>query len=182
MAWTTPTDWAYKEAPGSSKMNTQVRDNLNYLKAMLPAGVMLPYGGSSAPTQWLLCDGSAVSRSTYADLYAAIGVAFGSGDGSSTFNLPDSRGRMFIGAGAGSGLTSRALAASGGAETKNISHTHTFSGNTGESPNKKDADGSGQQYTTSNHVHPFSGTTDSGGSATQDVMNPFLVATMIIKY
>lgn len=54
---------------------------------------------TSAPTGWLLCDGSAVSRSTYADLFALIGTAHGAGNGTTTFNLPDYRGRMRVGKG-----------------------------------------------------------------------------------
>lgn len=57
--------------------------------AALPSGVILPFGGSSAPTGFLLCDGSAVSRTTYADLFDVIGTTYGSGDGSTTFNLPN---------------------------------------------------------------------------------------------
>jgi microcystin-dependent protein len=55
---------------------------------ILPAGVEVMYGGLTAPTGWLLSDGSAVSRSTYANLFAAIGTRFGAGDGTTTFNLP----------------------------------------------------------------------------------------------
>ena len=63
----------------------------------IPAGSIIPFAGpvENIPAGWMLCDGSAVSRSTYANLYNAIGVAWGNGDGSSTFNLPDLRG-MFL--------------------------------------------------------------------------------------
>ena len=64
----------------------------------IPAGTIFPYGGSTAPPGWLLCDGTAVSRTTYARLYGAIGTAYGTGDGSTTFNVPDMRGRTFAGA------------------------------------------------------------------------------------
>ena len=60
----------------------------------LPAGIYLPYGGAAAPAGWQLCDGTAVNRVTFADLFAAIGTAFGVGDGATTFNLPDMRGRQ----------------------------------------------------------------------------------------
>lgn len=69
----------------------------------------------------LLCDGSAVSRSTYADLFTAIGTTYGAGDGSTTFNVPDYQGRVIIGAGAGSGLTARALGDKGGEEAHALS-------------------------------------------------------------
>lgn len=68
----------------------------------LPAGIgPLPYAGSSIPTGWLECDGSAVSRTTYAALFTAIGTTWGAGDGSSTFNLPNCDGRLVIGDGTG---------------------------------------------------------------------------------
>lgn len=69
---------------------------------------------------WLLCNGAAVSRSTYAALFAAIGVTYGAGDGSTTFNVPDMAGRTLVGSGAGSGLTTRGLNDPGGAESHAI--------------------------------------------------------------
>jgi microcystin-dependent protein len=62
-------------------------------------GVILPYGGDTAPTGWFLCDGSAISRTTYASLFAKIGTTFGIGNGSTTFNIPDLRGIFIRGAG-----------------------------------------------------------------------------------
>ena len=66
-------------------------------RALTPTGAILSYAGNSAPVGFLLCDGRAVSRTTYAALFAVIGTTFGSGDGSSTFNLPDMRGRVAVG-------------------------------------------------------------------------------------
>ncbi|GIK64831.1 MAG: hypothetical protein BroJett018_26250 [Chloroflexota bacterium] len=63
----------------------------------VPTGAILPFGGTSAPSGWLLCDGSAINRTTYATLFATIGTAFGVGNGSTTFNLPDLRGRFPLG-------------------------------------------------------------------------------------
>jgi microcystin-dependent protein len=107
-----------------------------------PAGAIEAYAGSTAPTGWLLAYGQAVSRTTYADLFAVLSTTYGSGDGSTTFNLPDMRGR--VGAGldnmggtAASRLTSTVLTASntlgatGGTQTHTMtsaempSHTHT---------------------------------------------------------
>lgn len=68
-----------------------------------PVGVISAFGGTTAPSGWLMCDGSAVSRTTYIDLYNVIGTAFGEGDGSTTFNLPDLRGRFIRGRDAGQG-------------------------------------------------------------------------------
>lgn len=76
---------------------------------------------SASHGKWLLCDGAAVSRTTYAALFALIGTAFGSGNGSTTFNLPDGRGRALIGVGQGSGLTNRALGAIVGTEAHQLS-------------------------------------------------------------
>lgn len=68
------------------------QDNVISLDANIyadaPLGVIMPYGGTTVPTAWLECDGSAVSRTTYADLFAVLGTKFGPGDGSTTFNLP----------------------------------------------------------------------------------------------
>ena len=59
----------------------------------VPVGAMMAYGGATAPGGWVLCYGQAVSRTAYSLLFATIGIAYGAGDGSSTFNLPDKRGR-----------------------------------------------------------------------------------------
>ncbi len=106
-------------------------DGSHQADALNPSGVMVMFGGASAPTGWLLCDGAAVSRATYATLFAAIGTTWGVGDGSTTFNVPDMRGRAPIGAGTGSGLTPRTLGSKLGEENhaltlaENGSHTHT---------------------------------------------------------
>ena len=68
------------------------------LRQIVPSGAMFPYAGLSAPTGFFLCNGQAVSRTTYAALFAAIGTTWGSGDGSTTFNVPDLRDRVAIGA------------------------------------------------------------------------------------
>lgn len=68
----------------------------NASRAFIPTGLILPYGGTTAPNGFLMCDGTAVSRTTYADLFSVIGTAFGSGDGSTTFNLPDYRDRTLF--------------------------------------------------------------------------------------
>lgn len=93
----------------------------------VPAGSIMPWGGSTAPSNWLICDGSAVSRETYGTLFAVIGTSYGAGNGTTTFNLPDLRGRIPVGRNAG---TFGTLGATGGAETHTLteaqmpSHTH----------------------------------------------------------
>lgn len=61
----------------------------------IPAGVIVPFGGEEVPFGWMLCNGAEISRTEYANLYSAIGVCWGNGDGATTFNLPDMRG-MFL--------------------------------------------------------------------------------------
>lgn len=89
----------------------------NYGQSLLPPGALLPYAGSGVdPAGFLLCDGRAVSRTTYAPLFAAIGTAYGAGDGSSTFNIPDLRGRTPMGAdnmGTAAGTAGRLTVANG---------------------------------------------------------------------
>jgi microcystin-dependent protein len=112
------------------------------------AGTVLPYGGTSAPSGFLLCDGSAVSRTTYSTLFAAIGTTYGAGDDSTTFNIPDLRGRVVAGqddmggtsanrlTGQSGGVDGDVLGAAGGLETHTLtvaqlaSHSHTGSTNT----------------------------------------------------
>jgi microcystin-dependent protein len=109
-----------------------------------PAGMVVPYAGTSAPSGWLLCYGQAVSRTTYAGLFATIGTTYGTGDGS-TFNIPDLRGRVVAGqddmggtsanrlTDQSGGVDGDTLGDTGGAETHTLTtaempaHTHTVS-------------------------------------------------------
>lgn len=109
----------------------------------LPAGSVVDFAGSAIPTGWLICAGQALSRADYPDLFAAIGTAYGAPSGS-TFNIPDTRGRVTAGRDVDSGgfagrLTtpnSQTLGAAGGTQTVTLttaempSHTHTVSGST----------------------------------------------------
>lgn len=110
--------------------------------ALVPSGVVLPYSGVSAPSGWLFCFGQAVSRTVYANLFSALSTTYGTGDGSTTFNLPDMRGRVAAGrddmggsavsriTSGGAGIVGTTLGASGGAETHALttaqlaSHSH----------------------------------------------------------
>jgi microcystin-dependent protein len=118
----------------TERVNVLIRDYNNPPAAQryVPPGVVLPFAGTTAPTGFLLCYGQAVSRTTYAALFAAIGTTFGPGDGSTTFNLPDLRGRAPFGKDdmggsaanrltvGGSGVNGAALGAAGGAETHTL--------------------------------------------------------------
>jgi hypothetical protein len=116
-----------------------------------PVGAVTAFAGSVAPTSWLLCAGQAVSRTVYAPLFAVIGTTYGSGDGSTTFNLPDLRGRTVAGeddmggtaanrlTSGGSGITGTTLGSTGGSETVTLtsaqsgvpahSHANTLTNN-----------------------------------------------------
>ena len=115
-------------APGSTVLNNSQVSSAGLVG---PAGVdpaivgsIMQWACAGIPQSWLMADGSAVSRTTYAQLYNVLGGAaspWGQGDGATTFNLPDLRGRALIGAGQGGGLTSRVLAQTGGAEMHTLS-------------------------------------------------------------
>lgn len=83
----------------------------------LPAGSIMAWGTNTPPANWLIADGAAVSRSVYSSLFAVIGTTYGTGDGSTTFNLPNLKGRVPVGKDSG---TFGTLAGTGGAET----HAH----------------------------------------------------------
>lgn len=100
-------------------------------QALVPAGTLLAYGGAAAPSGFLLCYGQAVSRSTYSDLYAIIGTSYGVGNGSSTFNLPDLRGRIPVGADAMGGTAANIAQRSTTISTTNTSPTATVASATG---------------------------------------------------
>lgn len=99
-------------------MGSLSRGTKQELFSILPAGTVLPFAGGTAPEGWAICDGSTVSRSEYSELYLAIGDSWGNGDGSTTFHLPDMRGRFLRGtdnaAGNDPDAGSRTAANSGG--------------------------------------------------------------------
>jgi microcystin-dependent protein len=98
-----------------------------------PPGSLLDFAGTSAPPGWLMCDGSAVSRTTYANLFAAISTTWGIGDGVTTFNIPDFRRRVAVGSGGGGTADlGNAVGNVGGQEAHVLTtnempaHTHNF--------------------------------------------------------
>ncbi|MEG0804491.1 MAG: tail fiber protein, partial [Pygmaiobacter sp.] len=87
-------------AMGSGDMAKSVYDPQHKqqdLFSIVPTGAVVPFAGAAAPAGWLLCEGGAISRTTYAALFAAIGTSYGAGDGNTTFVLPDLRGRVPVG-------------------------------------------------------------------------------------
>lgn len=111
--------------------------------------------GSAIPAGWLVCNGSAISRDGYSELFAVIGTTWGVGDGSTTFNLPDMQGRVPVGAGEGAGLTSRLLASSGGTEahTSVVWHGHFMPSHTHTAPD--------HMHQGPSHTHSISSTSTS---------------------
>lgn len=108
--------------------------------AQVPVGTIVMTGRDTAPTGWLICDGDAISRTAYDDLYDVIGTKFGIGDASSTFNLPDLRGRVPVGKGDHINVESIglmdaiALASRTPYHAHPIPHTHSLSGHTHPMP------------------------------------------------
>lgn len=151
----------------------------------IPSGVLAPYVAAAAPSGWLLCDGTAVSRTTYSALFAIIGTGYGAGDGSTTFNVPDLRGRVPVGLGTNASVN--ALNANDGQAVANRrpQHRHTphahaaYYNTTGaSSPYPKPADfgsvSSGSIPTSS---------VDGGSGVSTDALDApsFIVVNYIIK-
>lgn len=143
----------------------------------LPIGMIMPSASQGSITDWLLCDGSAVSRTEYSELYNAIGTTYGSGDGSTTFNLPNIAGKMIIGYDPDDD-DFNTLGATGGSKT----HTITQS----ELPNFTyiQPTGTNTGHGTSNQGTPNTYTNDwasIGNNQTMDIMNPYIVLNYYIK-
>lgn len=139
-------------------VNANITDERTYVAATqtspVPAGVYFPYGGTSAPSGYLMCDGSAVNRTTYAGLFAIIGTGYGAGNGSTTFNVPDSRGRSLVGVGTHADVN--AVGKTDGITTvanRRMSHKHVVN----ESPH-------GHGVTDPPHAHTVNGATGGSGS------------------
>jgi microcystin-dependent protein len=91
----------------------------------IPTATIVPWSSASVPSGFLECDGAAVSRTTYADLFAIVGTTYGAGDGSSTFNVPDLQDNVAVGKSPG-----KALASTGGANTTPVTPAGNIAGST----------------------------------------------------
>lgn len=100
--------WMFYTASGAAK-------NAEYIGSEFPIGTIVSTGTNSAPANWLMCDGTAVSRSTYSELFNAIGTYYGSGNGSTTFNLPDASGFIIYAKSLATRVTSSSVGGSGDA-------------------------------------------------------------------
>jgi microcystin-dependent protein len=171
-------------------------------QVVMPAGSMIDFGGTAAPSGWLLCDGSAVSRATYATLFDAIGTTWGAGDGSTTFNVPNLARRVTVGSGgASSGTLGNAVGNTGGAETHTLStgeipahshgvtdpgHTHTLTqsalvANTaGTAFDNAGTAGAGASVSANSNTTGIS-IQNAGGGGAHNNMQPSAVVMKIIK-
>lgn len=163
-----------------------------------PAGTVNTYAGSTAPTGWLLAYGQAVSRATYADLFAVLSTTYGSGDGSTTFNIPDMRGRVpagldNMGGTAASRLTSTVLTASntlgatGGVQTYTLSssempsHRHDIQ-RSNSAATAVGADASALYRISADSGATMTSTQNTGGGTAHPITQPTIVLNYIIKF
>ena len=157
-----------------------------------PVGTIAHYAGSSDPvdadgtTRWLVCDGRAISRTTYATLFAKTSTTYGSGNGTTTFNIPDGRGRALVGAdptGVHLPVNEPALGASGGEEQHTLStaeipaHTHPLT-NQATATVTKTAGGDNVAGPPVNNSNTGSNT---GGGGAHNNLQPYLAVQHIIK-
>ena len=131
---------------------------------LFPPATIVEYGGTAAPTGWLLCDGAAVSRTTYAGLFAVIGTAYGNGDGATTFNVPNRVNRFGVGAG---GLYARGSTGGAATETTSSAGAHNHTGVTGgtaiTTAQMPSHNHTGTTSTAGDHQHGTAGQGGQGG-------------------
>lgn len=182
--------------PGSSTLTGSITTAGNITQStatstfsFLPPGLVSWYAGATAPAGWVECDGSAVSRTTYAALFAAIGTTYGVGDGSTTFNLPSQARRVLVGkGGSGTATLGNAIGNTGGSETHTLitaelpSHTHTVANvaYTGYYANTILA-GSSAQAGTVDSANSTVTTSSTGSGSAHNNMQPSLVMMMIMR-
>jgi microcystin-dependent protein len=148
----------------------------------IPTGLgPLPWPTSTAPSGWLLCDGAAVSRTTYSALFAVIGTTYGVGDNSTTFNLPNMKGRIPVGYDSGQ-TEFDALGETGGSKTHTLStsempsHSHTVTARSGN-----DAVSGGYSVAKTSDVDTTMTSSSVGGGNAHNNLQPYLVLNYIIK-
>jgi len=124
-------------------------------------GAVFQYIGSSAPSGYLLCDGSAVSRTTYSALFAICGTSYGAGDGATTFNLPDFRGRVPVGKGTNTDVDTLGESDGSALADRRPKHKHTSATTSSSGSHSHDASTSSD----GSHTHSDNSTTAGGSGA-----------------
>ncbi len=169
-----------------------LQESFNTLSSgLFPAGTLLWSATASGRMGgWLICDGTAISRIVYADLFAVINTTYGVGDGVNTFNLPDARGRSLIGNGTGSGLSARTLGAIGGEETHLLTgtesglpaHSHTLPAVLQQQLDnlQNGPDGGSKPVSVTPITTNVTGPVNAANP--HNTMMPFLVCALYIKY
>ena len=152
----------------------------------IPVGSIIPYGNSVVPETYLLCNGQAVSRTDYPELFAIIGTSFGSGDGSTTFNVPDYRDKFVLGAGGDVDL-----AETGGEKEVTLtvdtmpSHGHQLIDTIGNRPQAGWGSGSANNnmisFTATNGMGRYLNAGNTGGGKSHNNMPPYVGTYYIIK-
>ena len=164
--------------------------------AAFTSGMLMPFAGTTAPTGWLLCYGQAISRTgTYADLFSALGTTYGTGDGSTTFNLPDLRGRVIagqddMGGTSANRLTSPingdTLGATGGSQSHTLttaqmpSHSHSLGSNSRVQVGLDNGTVYGG-YSPTQYATTTYSTQSTGNGQAHNNMQPTIVLNYIIK-
>lgn len=176
------------EGCNASGINNAIRQMMADIATMIsggglePSGAIKGFAGTTIPTGYLLCDGSAVSRTVYPALFTAIGQTWGGGDGSTTFNIPDYRGRVIVGAGQGTSLTNRPLASASGEESHVLGTgevpAQTISGTTSAgSPHNHGINDPGHNHTTSLSFGDSGGTPGVPADGDPSKIDGFTAAT-----
>lgn len=156
------------------------------LDTFSPVGSLTAFASTTAPNGWLLANGQAVSRTTYAQLFAVIGTSYGVGDGATTFNVPDIRGRAIVMASSTQSALlglNRATLGSVGTTTSHTmtvdempAHTHSL---TGGDSSEALAGNNVQDTTSTDGVGP---TGSAGGGSAFNILDPYIILNYIIKY
>jgi phage-related tail fiber protein len=116
-------DWHIPVNGNWDILDTKIKAITDSIVSRVPPGVIMMYGSNTPPSGWLECNGAAISRTTYSALFSVIGTTYGSGNGTTTFNLPDLRGEFIRGWDHGRGVDpERVLGSSQEDEFKRHSH------------------------------------------------------------
>ena len=163
-------EWIQGEKVDAADLNMMV----------VPCGAVLPFAGSSIPSNWLLCDGSSLLRASYPSLFAAIGTTYGAADGTH-FNLPNMKGKVPVGLDS-SQTEFDALGETGGAKTHTLiiaempSHSHTGSQWNGG------AGGSAVHAPSNGNTSGSIATDSTGGGVAHNNLQPYITLYYIIRY